>query len=111
MEGETIEEKDQLSTIFNVVLGSALNGDPKSNLGTIHKILAQEKTGHLYSFLTSGVVYKNPRKAMEDSIACLRKGKGKLTIKELKEKLATAPTMEERFAILRQIEELNRKQK
>ena len=30
---------------------------------------------------------------------------------ELKEKLATAPTMEERFAILRQIEELNRKQK
>ena len=32
MDGETIEEKDQLSTIFNVVLGSALNGDPKSNL-------------------------------------------------------------------------------
>ena len=48
---------------------------------------------------------------MEDSIACLRKGKGKLTIKELKEKLAIAPTMEERFAILKQIEELNRKQK
>ena len=111
MEGEEVEQKDQLSNIFNVVLGSALNGDPKSNLATIHKILKEEKTGHLYSFLTSGVVYKNPRKAMEDSIACLRKGKGKLTIKELKEKLATAPTMEERFAILRQIEELNRKQK
>ena len=111
MDGETIEEKDQLSTIFNVVLGSALNGDPKSNLATIHKILKEEKTGHLYAFLTSDVTYKNPRKAMEDSIACLRKGKGKLTIKELKEKLAIAPTMEERFAILKQIEELNRKQK
>ena len=94
-----------------MVLGSALNGDPKSNLATIHKILKEEKTGHLYAFLTSDVTYKNPRKAMEDSIACLRKGKGKLTIKELKEKLAIAPTMEERFAILKQIEELNRKQK